>query len=59
MFKKDDVALIFSIIITLSLYFLGLILDNSVLRFIQEFSTAIVIDIIIQKIRNIRCSKVT
>lgn len=59
MFKKDDVALIFSIIITLSLYFLGLILDNSVLRFMQGFSTAIVIDIIIQKIRNIRCSKVT
>ena len=59
MFKKDDVALIFSIIITLSLYFLGLILDNSVLIFIQGFSTAIVIDIIIQKIRNIRCSKVT
>ena len=54
MIKNYDAYLIISIIITAFLYLLGFVLDNSFLKFVQGFSTAIVVEFIFLKVRNKR-----
>ncbi len=54
MIRNYDAYLILLIIITTLLYLLDLVFDGSFLKFVQGFSTALVVELIILKIRNKR-----